>query len=442
MATGSGFASDRIEPAIELVQKGNIDYIIFECLAERTIAIAQKEMLKDPEKGYNYLLEERLNAVISECVSKKIKIISNMGAANPLGAMKKTIELIKNKGLQGVKVGVVLGDDILDEIKNENLNFPLMESDLDLESIKEQLISANVYIGAEGIIQALRDEADIVIAGRVADPCLYLAPLVYEFGWSMDDYNILGKGISIGHLLECGPLVTGGLFADPGYKEVPEIARIGYPIAEVYENGDAIITKVPGSGGLVNIKTCTEQLIYEIHDPSKYYTPDVVADFSDITFDGVGHDQVLVKGGKGLPRPGALKVSLGYSDGYIGEGQISYAGDGAYQRAELAAEIVKERFEIMQLKLSETRYDFIGINSVHGEATPKTALFPYEVRLRVAARTNLLREAQKVGEEVEGLYRGPYGGGGATKKVEEVLAISSIMIPRDFIRIQSNVQQV
>jgi hypothetical protein len=442
IATGAGFASDRIEPGVELVQKGDIDYLIYECLAERTIAIAQKEKLKDSNLGYNSLLEVRLNAVIDECVEKKIKIITNMGAANPLGALKKTKEVLKNKGITGVKVGVVLGDDIYQDVINSELNTQLLETDEPLDNIKEHVISANAYIGAGGIISALDQGADIVITGRVADPCLYLAPLVHEFGWSMDNYNMLGKGISIGHLLECGPLVTGGLFADPGYKDVPGIARLGYPIAEVYENGDAIITKVPGSGGIVDLRTCKEQLVYEIHNPKLYYTPDVTADFSEIEFKEVGIDQVLVTGGKGTEKPEMYKVSLGYMDGFIGEGQISYAGDGALKRAELAKEVIQERFKIIGLKSIETRFDFIGFNSVHGNTISDLNTVPYEVRFRVAARTNDYKEAKKVGEEIEGLYRGPFGGGGATKNIEEVLTISSILLPRNFVSVESVIESV
>jgi hypothetical protein len=268
-------------------------------------------------------------------------------------------------------------------------------------------------------------------------PALFLAPLIYAFAWSLDDWNTIGQGTVVGHLLECAGQLTGGYFADPGYKDVPNLARLGFPIAEVDDDGAAVFTKVEGSGGLINRATCTEQLLYEIQDPASYFTPDVVADFSQVSIEEVGRDRVRVFGGKGRPRPSTLKVSIGYHDGYIGEGQISYAGPNAIRRAELAREILTNR--LAGSEVSELRVDFIGIDSIHGPHLSRNAPIPYEVRLSAAARADSLRSAARVHREVEALYtNGPAGGGGATGSAREVIAIISALIARESVSHQTH----
>ncbi|MET3108969.1 hypothetical protein AAKU67_003866 [Oxalobacteraceae bacterium GrIS 2.11] len=275
----------------------------------------------------------------------------------------------------------------------------------------------------------------INVTGRVADPALVLAPLIHEFGWAMDDWCRLGQGILVGHLLECAGQVSGGYFADPGYKDVAQLARLGFPIGEVREDGSAVITKVAGSGGCVTVATCKEQLLYEIHDPKSYLTPDVIADFSAVEITQLGPDQVELRGATGMPRPAMLKVSVGYVDGFIGEGQISYAGPGATERARLAMDIVAERLRMTGVQMSEARFDLIGINALHGQTLSASHRDPYEVRLRVVGRTDDLANAQRIGNEVETLYTcGPAGGGGATKTAKEVVAVCSTFIPRELVR--------
>ncbi|MGO9117685.1 MAG: acyclic terpene utilization AtuA family protein [Desulfomonilaceae bacterium] len=429
IGSGAGYSGDRIEPAVELAEKGDIKYLIFECLAERTIAIDQQQRMKDPEKGYDPLLVERMEKVLPVCHEKGIKIITNMGAANPLGGMKKAVEVARNLKIEGFKVAAVAGDDVLSIIRQGD--YVVSEDGRQVRDLDERLVSANAYLGADSIVSALKNGADLIITGRVADPSLFLAPLIYEFEWGVESWDTLGKGIVIGHLLECAGQVTGGYFADPGYKDVPDLSRLGFPIAEVSEDGTALITKVPGSGGMVTTSTCKEQLLYEIHDPSSYITPDVVADFSGVMLKQVGKDEVSVQGGRGRPKTDTLKVCVGYIDSYIGEGQISYAGPGAVTRAKLARDIVLERLQLTGVQCEEVRADLIGMDALHGSSLSRTPHDPYEVRLRVAGRTSKMQEAIRVGNEVETLYtNGPAGGGGVMKAAREVIAMVSTLIPR------------
>ena len=280
IGSGAGYAGDRIEPAVELMEKGNLDYIIFECLAERTIAIGQQDKMKDPTKGYNQLLEARMRKILKLAKDNHIKVITNMGAANPVAAAEKTAEIAKELGVSGLKIAYVTGDDITPQIEKYYDN-DVLELDCKLGDIKESILSTNVYLGAEGIIEALENGADIVITGRVSDPALSIGPLVHEFGWNIkDDADKMGQATLVGHLLECAGQVTGGYYADPGYKDVPDLDRLGFPLIEIDETGKFVVTKVEGSGGLVCEDTCKEQMIYEIHNPEKYLTPDTVADFS------------------------------------------------------------------------------------------------------------------------------------------------------------------
>jgi hypothetical protein len=429
---GAGYSGDRIEPAIELAEKGGIQYLGFECLAERTIALAQLEKMKDPERGYDPLLESRMRAVLGLCKAKGIKIITNMGAANPVKAAAKTAAVAHELSLRGLKIAAVTGDDVLDLCRGSPL--ALLESEGEVRDLANRIVSANAYLGAEPIVQALRAGADVVITGRVSDPALFLAPLIMEFGWAMDDWHRLGRGTIAGHLLECAGQITGGYFADPGYKDMSSLARLGFPIGEVNEDGDVIITKVAGSGGAVTEATCKEQLLYEVHDPANYVQPDAVADFSQITVEEAAPDRVLVRGGLGKPRPSSLKVSVGYIDGYVGEGQISYAGPGALSRARLALDIVRERLKLIAVDMSETRFDIIGADALHGGKL-SGGIEPYEVRIRAAGRTGSLAEAIRIGNEVETLYtNGPAGGGGAFKSAREVIAVASTLLPRDLVK--------
>lgn len=430
IGSGAGFAGDRIEPAAELAQKGDLDYLVFECLAERTIALAQQEKMHDPSTGYDGMLERRLRAVMPAARAKGTRIITNMGAANPKAAAEATRRVVRDMGMKGLRIAAVTGDDILDHILQGD--YRADESGRPISDLGNKVVSANAYTGVEGIVEALAQGADIVITGRAADPVLFLAPQVHEFGWALDDWSALGRGTLVGHLLECAAQVTGGYFADPGVKDVPDMLHIGYPLAEVAADSSAVITKVEGSGGLVSTATCTEQLLYEVHDPSAYFQPDVIADFSKVRFRQDGPDRVAVEGADGRARSGMLKVSVGYVDGWIGEGQISYGGPGAEERGRLAIDLVEQRLAELGPKVLESRGELIGVNSILPGAVSYAP--PREVRMRFAARCESRADAVRVGEEVESLYlNGPYGGGGVTKQAREVVAIASTFVPETLV---------
>ena len=430
---GAGFSGDRIDPAIELAAKGELDYLVFECLAERTIALAQQAKARDPDLGFDPMLVARIEAVLPLCRERGTTIVTNMGAANPRAAAAVVRRIAERLGLEGVSIAAIIGDDVRDIV--DRGDFIVRETGDAVRSLGARLVSANAYIGAEPIAQALEQGADVVITGRSADPSLFVAPLAHAHGWPLDDCDQVGRATLAGHLLECGGQITGGYFADPGFKDVPALDNLGFPLAEVPARGPIVITKVAGTGGVVTPATCKEQLLYEIHDPAAYMTPDTIADFSRVRIEPVGPDRVEVDGATGGPRPDLLKVSLACRDGFIGEGEISYAGAGAEERARLAGDVVVRRLRRSGIEISEVRCDLIGINALHGTRLSGSDHHPYEVRLRVAARTNTLVQAQSVGNEVETLYtNGPAGGGGATRRAREVLSLASTFIPRELVR--------
>ena len=426
IGAGAGYSGDRIEPAAELAEKGGLDYLVFECLAERTIALAQKARMRDPLAGYDPLLEERMEAVLGVCARRGICIVSNMGAANPAAAAEKAREIAQRMGLRGLRIATVSGDDVIEPLRSGVVAAQPLEGPL---PPVERWLSANAYLGVAPILDALATGANVILTGRVADPALFLAPLIHEFGWNLEDWDLLGQGTVVGHLLECAGQLTGGYFADPGRKDVPGLAYLGFPLAEVGADGSAVFSKVEGSGGLLNRATCTEQLLYEIQDPAAYYTPDVIADFSQVSIEEAGRDRVRVTGAAGRMRPATLKVSIGYHDGFFGEGQISYAGPNALARAELAREILAER--LFCAGFADLHFDFIGLNSIHGPRLSLQGAVPYEVRLRAAGRAESHAAAARLVREVEALYtNGPAGGGGASGSTKEMIAIASALVPR------------
>lgn len=432
IGAGAGFSGDRIEPALELVEKGRLDYLGFECLAERTIGLAQAARQSDPSTGFDPLLVRRMKTVLPAAYAGGVKIITNMGAANTLGAAHATVAVARSFGLQGLKVAAVLGDDVLDLVREGN--FPLTDRDGSSADLHASAVSANAYLGTEGIVRALELGADVVITGRVCDPALFLAPLIHEFGWSFDDWEKLGCGTLIGHLLECAGQLTGGYFADPGVKDVPGLARLGFPLAEVSPDGSAIFTKVVGSGGRLDAATCKEQLLYEVLDPAAYIQADVIADFTNVRIDDLGADRVRVLGGRGRARTDTLKVSISYEDGFVGQGQIAYAGLGARNRAELAFEIVRERLALTGISVSDLSLDLIGVNALSRVATSAFPE-PAEAVARISGRTKDQESAEALVAEIEALYtNGPAGGGGASGSVRKVLAVASTLIPRDAVQ--------
>jgi hypothetical protein len=432
IGAGAGYAGDRWEPAVELIERGGIDYIVFECLAERTIARETLARRKDPYAGYNPRLEARMADVLAPCAKHGVRLITSQGAANPLGAARKTCEIAADKGIQGLRCAVLLGDDVTGLIAARP-ELRLLETGEPVESILPGLAAANAYLGADSVRDALATGAEVVMTGRVADPSLFVAPMLFELGWSYDDYARLASATAAGHLLECAGQVTGGYFADPGVKDVPALARLGFPFADISADGAVVIGKVETAGGRVDVATCTEQLLYEVHDPSAYITPDCVLDMTAINLQVAGKDRVRIEGARAQPRTPTYKVSIGYLDGYLGEGQLSYGGPNAVARARLAGEIVRERLKLRGLHYDELRVELIGIDSLHGPAPGRPE--PYEVRLRVVGRTKDRRVAEEIGWEIETLYtNGPAGGAGDFRQVREVLAVQSVLLPRALVK--------
>ncbi|MEA1085112.1 acyclic terpene utilization AtuA family protein [Sphingomonas sp. CD22] len=428
IGAGAGFSGDRIEPALELVEHGTLDYLAFECLAERTIALAQAARRTNPDAGFDPLLEDRMRAVLPAAHARGVRIVTNMGAANPIGAARLVTRIARELGLTGLRTAAVTGDDVLDIIRAGD--FPLIDRPGRSGDLGDAIVSANAYLGAGGIVEALAGGADVVITGRVGDPALFLGPLIHEFGWTMDDWERLGRGTVVGHLLECAGQVTGGYFADPGIKDVPDLARLGFPFADVSDDGSAVLGKVDGSGGCLTCATCKEQLLYEILDPAGYLQADVIADFTGVSFELTSPDRVHVRGGTGRPKPDTVKVSIGYEDGFVGEGQMSYAGPGAVARGQLALDVVRERLQMTSVPISDLRCELIGLNAID-RTGQLDGPEPREVRVRVAGRTPTRVAAERIGAEVEALYtNGPFGGGGAVSSVREVLAVASTLLDR------------
>jgi hypothetical protein len=423
IGSGAGFSGDRLEPACILAERGGIDFLALECLGERTIALAQLRKRKNAALGYDPLLERRMELLLPLLKAHGVRLISNFGAANPLAAADAIIAIARRYRIS-IRIAVVTGDNVLAAIEP---GMPTLESGTSIDACGE-LVSANAYLGAEALMPALESGADLIITGRVADPSLFLAPMAHHFGWALDDYARLAQATSVGHLLECAGQLCGGYFAEPGPKEVSGMAQLGFPYADVDASGDATMGKVEGTGGSISVANAKEQLLYEVTDPFGYVTPDVIADFSRVTLQQTAPNRVRIRGATGRSRPPQLKVSVGYLAGYVGEGEIGYAGVNAVARARLAGEIVRER---LKSEFSQLRIDLIGSTSMHGKSFDRAA-HPYEVRLRVAARAPTAERAMIVGEEVEALYtNGPAGGGGTRKHVYEQVGIVSTLIARE-----------
>ncbi|WP_201739533.1 acyclic terpene utilization AtuA family protein [Glutamicibacter sp. HZAU] len=440
LGAGAGFAGDRIDPAVELAQHANLDYLIFEVLGERTIAAAHARRIGGTGVAYDSLLERRFQATLAHSRKSDTTIITNGGAADPEAAGQMALRVARAAGLLGTKVAVVTGDDVLEVIRA--LDPVLWETGKPLSAEDMELVSANAYLGAEPIIEALNAGADIVIAGRVADPALYLAPIAYEHQWDLaNDWDLLGNGILVGHLLECAGQITGGYYADPVIKPVPDMETLGFPFADVARDGSALLSKLDHCGGSLTTRTAAEQLFYEVADPHAYVTPDVVADFSKVQLSEAGENTVRVHGAGGHRKPEQLKVTLGFKGGWIGEGQISYAGPRAYERAQLAAEIVTHRLvAIHGMSAESISVEYIGAGAaLRGMSTNQEGI---EIRLRVSARVDQWDHADAVGWEIEALYtNGPAAGGGVRRSIQEVLAVRSCYIPREFVQTKVQVEE-
>ncbi|HEV8263068.1 MAG TPA: acyclic terpene utilization AtuA family protein [Burkholderiales bacterium] len=434
IGAGSAWWGDRIEPARWNAERGDLDYLCFETMAEATVSAAQVRRRRDPSfPGYDTYLDDRMQAVLPGCIKRGTRIVTNQGWINPDAAAERIVHWLKKFGANGVKVAAVNGSLITDRVLQ--LTDRILENRKPTSSLADSLVSAEVYLGAEAIVEALESGAQIVVTGRVADPSIFMAPMMHEFGWEALDHARLGAGNGLGHLMECGAQVTGGYFADPGFKDVPEPWNLAFPIVEVEEDGSAVLTKVSDTGGAVNLMTVKEQMLYEVHDPANYVTPDVVVDFTTGKLEQVGPDRVRITRISGKPRTPTLKVSIGCTEGFIGEDMFFYAGPGALRRAQLAKKILEERFKIVKLEAEEVRIDFLGLNAIHGAMTPKDAPEPYEIAVRVAARTKTREEAIKVGREVDGMAVSGVGMTGKRvphqDRTREIIGVWSSLVPRE-----------
>ncbi len=438
VGNGAGFSGDRIDAPIpvmrSLVRRGLPAALFFETLGERTVALAQLERRRDPEAGYEPMLERLLEPILADGFRHRIPILGNFGAANPPAAARLVARLAMRLGLPDLRIAVVAGDDVMDTVALDQLR--VHEADGSIDTRAARLIATNAYIGAEPLVAALREGADVVVAGRTSDPALAIAPLVHHFGWASDDWAKLAVGAACGHLLECGSQVTGGVFWDPGCKDVPDPANIGFPIAEVTRDGALVITKPDDTGGLVDLRTIKEQLLYELHDPSHYITPDVVLDISGCTLEQVGHDRVAVRGLRGKPAPETLKVTASFEGSWLGEGEVSVAGPNALARARATADVLLRRLEMRGLAV-RARVDLIGVASVHD--SDDGALWrayqgpePPEIRIRLAAEGADRDTVDQAAREVLAmLCCGTAGTGGARWRVTPRILTRSYLVLRD-----------
>ena len=444
---GAGFSGDRVDapgPVVAtLVRRGGPAALIFEMLAERTLALSHLARRADPASGFEPLLELALGPVLADCLRHGIPIVGNFGAANPLGAAACIARMAAEQGLPAPRIAVVEGDDLSGAEHRQTLRDALenginsgTQDGLQGGFDEHRFVCANVYLGAFEIADALRAGAQVVVTGRVADPSLTLGPCIAHFGWQRNDWDLLAGATMAGHLLECGAQVSGGYFADPGRKDVPGLHDVGFPIADVHADGSCVVGKADHTGGLVDLRTVKEQLLYELHDPGAYLTPDVVADITQADVQQVGPDRVRLSGVRGHPRPDTLKACAFFDGGWLGEAEISYAGAGAEARARLAMQVMQARLGT----LLALRFDLIGVCSVLGDDAncrlAATAIgTATDVRLRVAARTADGALIDRLLREVTALWTcGPAGGGGVRSFKRPRLTLRPCLVPRDAVR--------
>ena len=434
----AGFAGDRTDaagPLVEALAKADGPrFLMFETLAERTLALSQLERRRDPARGYNPALERFVAPILARCLAENIRIVGNFGAANPPAAARRIQEIAREQGLRPPRIAVVEGDDLAGTLSVQEL--VARETGGTLLRGASEIVAANLYLGAQPIAEAFDRGADIVVTGRVVDSALALGPLVHAFGWRWNDWNRLAAGTLAGHLLECGAQVTGGYFADPPLKEVPGLAEAGYPLATIDGDGTIVIGKPEGTGGRIDRQTVVEQILYEIHDPAAYLVPDLVLDLTQVTVEEIGPDRVRISGARGHPAPETLKATVCVDAGVLAEAEISYAGPNAAGRARLAAEIVRDRLARRAPDL-EFRVDAIGVTSILGNdenAMRNTwNAEAADVRLRFAAQGARTEDVRMLLDEVEALYcAGPAGGAGVRRHVTPRLASASCLIERRF----------
>ncbi|HUG81173.1 MAG TPA: acyclic terpene utilization AtuA family protein [Bryobacterales bacterium] len=439
IASGQGFWGDWLEAPIRQVESGPIDYLVLDYLAEVTMSILQKLKARDPSQGYARDFVDLAVRLLPQLIDKDIKIVSNAGGVNPRACAEAVIAAARAGGIKGAKVAVVLGDDIferLDEMLSRGVPFNDMDSGAPISAVRDRILSANVYLGAFPLVEALQTGAQIVIAGRSTDTALTLAPMVHEFGWGAKDWDRLAAGTIAGHILECGAQASGGN-CQLDWQSIPDFANIGFPIAEASPDGSFVVTKHAGTGGRVSLGTVKEQLVYELGDPANYITPDCTADFTSIQLEAAGPDRVRVSGIQGGPRPPTLKTSVTYSAGWKAVGTLVYSWPDAVAKARAADGIVRQRLADLGLAFDEIHTELLGVNACHAgvaAANPD----PPEVQLRIGARGRDRHAVDRFTRELIPLIlTGPPTGTGfgeGRPPVREVVAYWSSLLPREEIR--------
>jgi hypothetical protein len=427
---GSAYSEDRIDLAVDMVERGNIKYLAMDGLAERTLALAHQR--RDPVTGaggYDTRLAQVASELLPAAARRGVTIITNMGAANPVDAAEYLAAAAAQQGLDDVRIAVIEGDDVAAYVAENDPT--VWETGGPVSKLPGSVVAANAYIGAEPIVEALRLGATVIIGGRVADPSLFVAPIAHEMGWSLDDWQRMGQATVVGHLLECGTYVTGGNFADPPYRIVESFERPSHPLADVSSDGGAVIEKLADTDGLLTVETCKMQLGYEIGDPSSYLTPDVTADFRDVTLGAVAQG-IAVRGATGRQRPDQLKALVAMDCGFVGDAQVSFAGPGALARAQLGRDTVQKwlRPILAEGRVDEYKFDLIGVDSMHGSMSrPPTD--PYEVHLRLVGRSRDRKTAEQVADALWRLQVfGPAAVGGHRKSITPTVGLYSFFLPR------------
>ncbi|MDQ6664157.1 MAG: DUF1446 domain-containing protein [Acidobacteriota bacterium] len=431
IANGQGFWGDWLEAPVRLVEQGPIDYLILDYLAEVTMSILQKQKQADPSLGYARDFPPLIGRLARQIEDKNIKVIANAGGVNPVACAKAVLG-----AAPGLKVAVVLGDDVfsrIDEFLAKGYAMRDMDTGEPLSTIRDRILSANAYIGAFPLAEALATGADVVIAGRSTDTALALAPMIHRFGWRADDYDKLAAGTIAGHIVECGAQCSGGN-CQVDWENIPDLANVGYPIIEAEPDGSFIVTKHEGTGGRVNLDTVKEQLLYELGDPRNYITPDCVADFTSIQLADAGPDRVRVSGIRGGPRPPTLKASIGYADGWKAIGTLVYSWPQALEKARAADRIVRRRLESLGLNFEEIYTEFFGVNACQGGVAPPNP-DPAEVQVRIGARDRNRKSVDRFTRELIPLVlNGPPGATGfgeGRPPVREIVAYWPALIPRE-----------
>lgn len=445
IAAGQGFWGDRFDAPIDQIRRGPVDYLVMDYLAEVTMSIMQKQKMRDPKQGYARDIIPLMKEILPDLVKNNVKVITNAGGVNPFTCRNALFEIAQRLGINGLKIGIVYGDDIMqriDEFIAKGIALKHMESGEPLQKVRERLYSANIYFGARPVAEALQKGAQIIITGRVTDTGLSLAPMIYEFGWSEQDYNQLAAGIVAGHIIECGAQVSGGNFL-AGWKEVPDMAHIGFPIIEAYPSGEFVVTKHDQTGGMIDLRTVKEQLLYELGNPKEYITPDVVADFTSIQLEQGGQDRVRVTGIQGRPPTPYFKVSISYADGWISLGKLTYAWPDALEKAKKADEIIRQRIKDLKLKFDEIHTEFLGINACHGPLSHPVSE-PNEVVLQIGVRgSNLIHIEQFSREMIPLVLCGPptvTGFGSGRSRPKEVVAFWPALLPKEAVKAMVDVQ--